>query len=1075
MRDGTLTIYSASAGSGKTFRLAGIYLAQLFRSRYSYRKILAVTFTNKATAEMKGRILDQLYKLSCGEKSDYLGELIASTGKDETWLRTEAGEILNAVLHDFSRFSVSTIDAFFQKVIRSFAREMGLHSGFNIELDNSIILSEAVDQMLASAKDDRDLSGWLDRYVNARLNEEKSWNLKEGIIKLSKELFREEFKILSTDQFGKLKDKKFLHDYVAKIEAIKHTYEKSLTALASEALLLFSEFELSDDMFFSKGKGVPGFLRNVAAGKFKEPNSFVKKINDEPPKWATGRTAPQLQAAIDDGLGAKVREMLDIFRNDTVFYRSASAVLDNIYALGILSDVLEKVHEVATSENSFLISDSGDLLWQITRGEQAPFIYEKIGNFFENFMIDEFQDTSLLQWKNFEPLIANSMGEGHDNLVVGDVKQSIYRFRNSDWRILKNMQENSVDGKRILSIPLLTNWRSRSNIINFNNSLFSVIPQIADKSFQEKSAGLSFRTIFSESLQDDHAPGSGGYVRIEMINSPVPEKDADSGEEFIAAALKWQDSVLDKLPGIIESVQAKGYKASDIGILVRGSREGAMVLGKMIAYGNLHQGSCNYNVVSNDSLTLSNSHAVTFIISVLKVLDSGDDQISKAEMIRFYSLATGKTDPESVPLIIESFDDGGAACLPEGYVAFIKTIAGMSLFEAVENIILFFQLGEYPWNVPYLNTFQDMVTNFTTGKNSGLDLFLEWWENTGKNKSVVLPADQDAAKVFTIHKSKGLEFPIVIIPFISWHTDYEPSKQPYIWLSPAEEPFSDLGILPLRYGEKLNHTLFTGDYLREKYSCFLDNINLLYVAMTRAVDAMYGFLPASPGKSNGISKLIIEALACNENPAGEKGFILTDHVSADKTLFELGELPVRKSVESTREEVVSDRYLVTRKPGSLRLKLHGENYFSSEGEAIRRKINYGKLMHEVFEKIDSEDDIGEAVSRLVMEGKIVSSDAAPLETRIRELVSSPEVKDWFKKGSSVLKEADILMPSGTTRRPDRIVLINGRAIIIDFKFGEEKEHYFRQVGEYLNLLSQMGYADSEGYIWYVEKNKVVRV
>jgi ATP-dependent helicase/nuclease subunit A len=1075
MSDGTLTIYSASAGSGKTFRLAGIYLAHLFQSRYNYRRILAVTFTNKATAEMKGRILDQLFRLSGGGKSEYLQELIAQTGKDEDFLRKEAGEILNSILHDFSRFSVTTIDAFFQRVIRSFARETGLRTGFNIELDHSLILSEAVDEMLASASDNPELAGWLDSYVMSRLNEEKGWNLKEGIMKLSQELFREEFKILSGEQLEKLRDKKYLHDYVAQIRGIKYSYEKRLESLAGESLKLFSQFGLSDDLFYYKGKGIPGFLKALAAGKPKGPNQYVLKVLEDPPRWASARMTPQLQSAIDAGLGSLVSEILNLIEKNSGIYNSAAAVLENIYALGILSDVLEKVHDVATSENSFLISDSGDLLWQITRGDQSPFIYEKIGNAFENFMIDEFQDTSLLQWKNFQPLITNSMGEGHDNLVVGDIKQSIYRFRNSDWRILRNMQDELADGKRILSMPLLKNWRSRSNIVRFNNSLFSLIPHLADTSFPEASGLLSFAGIYSEAIQEEHAVSTGGYVSIGLIENETsdPAETGKAGGKVIKR--KWQDIVLDKLPGIIESVQEKGYKASDIGILVRGSREGAMVLEKMIAWGNEHKSNFNYNIVSNDSLTLSNSHAITFIISVLKVIDDSADMVSRAEMVRFYNLATGKDDPESLPLYSDMFAGGNEPNLPEGYEKFLDIASRMSLFETIENIILFFSLGEYPWNVPYLNTFQDHVTSFTTGKNSGLDLFLEWWENSGKSKSVVLPSDQDAARVFTIHKSKGLEFPVVIIPFLSWHTDHEPTKQPFIWVAPETDPFNNLGILPLRYSDKLVHTIFEKDYLTEKHSCCLDNINLLYVAMTRAVDAIYGFLPASPGAYDGISKLLIEAFGSDNNPAGEKGLTLSEYLNADKTLFEFGELPVKAGKESKKHDILAEKYLVTRKPESLRLKLHGENYFSEEGEAIRQKINYGKLMHEVFEKIDTIDDIGAAVIRLVMEGKIGSSEAATLESRIRELVTAPEVAEWFGRNVEVMKEAEILMPAGTTRRPDRIVLVNGKAVIIDFKFGEEKEHYFTQVGEYLDLISQMGYSEPEGYIWYVEKNKVVKV
>ena len=292
MGQGTLTIYSASAGSGKTYKLTAIYLADLFRSRYNYRKILAVTFTNKATSEMKSRILDHLHKLAVGEESGYLAELEKSTGKKEEWIRVEASEILNCILHDYSRFSVSTIDSFFQKVLRAFAREIGLHSGFNIELDHTAILSAAVDQVIESASADIQLRKWLISYALSNIDEEKSWNLKEGIIRLAEELFKEKFKILSIEEQSKLEDKKFLLEYIDKIKALSASFEKKLIEAGKKAEDIFNRFELSDDMFYHKSTGIPGLIRSLASGNIKEPNSYVREIDKNPPRWSTGNISP---------------------------------------------------------------------------------------------------------------------------------------------------------------------------------------------------------------------------------------------------------------------------------------------------------------------------------------------------------------------------------------------------------------------------------------------------------------------------------------------------------------------------------------------------------------------------------------------------------------------------------------------------------------------------------------------------------------------------------------------------------------------------------------------------------------
>ena len=1062
MGQGTLTIYSASAGSGKTYKLTAIYLSKLFRSRYNYRKILAVTFTNKATAEMKSRILDHLYKFAIGEDSDYLEGLVKTIGKTEEWIRIEAKEILNSILHDFSRFSVSTIDSFFQRVLRSFAREIGLHSGFSIELDHTTILSAAVDDMISSATVDTQLKNWLITYAMSNIDEERSWNLKDGIIKLSQELFKEKFKILSIEERSKLEDKKFLLEYIDKIRSITHSFEKKLQDFGKSAGEIYSEFGLSEDHFYRKGQGIPGFIKSLVSGNLKPPNSYVREIDKDPPRWSTGAIAPQLESAISSGLDLALREAIHYYDGNIVVYQSARVVLLNIYALGILSDVLHNVHLITTSENSFLLSDAGELLNLITREDQSPFIYEKVGNMYENFMIDEFQDTSIIQWNNFNPLIENSMAEGHDNLVVGDVKQSIYRWRNSDWSILGKVLLGSVDNERIFSEPLTTNWRSRSNIIRFNNALFTIVPEQVDKSLSEETLPVSFKKLYAEAIQADPCKKDGGFVRLEFIT--------DDNEK------RWQEVVLERLPHIIESIQDKGYKASDIGIIVRNGKEGGKVLNTLIDYSNngLKQtAGYNFNVVSNDSLLLSNSPVIDFIVSVISVVNDPKDFINRAIMLRFFLMSTGNKEAEKVSLQSDKLIEGSRIWFPDGYEEFLDSIRQMPLFEATESIINFFRLGEYSWNVPFLNTFQDYIVSFTGNKNADIQTFLDWWEQSGKKKSVVLPGNQDAIRILTIHKSKGLEFKVVILPFLSWNLDHLPSKQPVLWVKPGIAPFNELGIVPVKYGKDLDSTIFAEYYKEEKYSVYLDNINLLYVAFTRAKDVLYGFSVDNPRSENTIGGVLKNALTLIPEDNGGTEFILRSHYSEENRVFEYGEIPLNKSEIKGKENLISSKYSVSQTMESLKLKLHGENYFSSESQAIRKRINYGKLMHEIFEGINTPADISAAVRKLVLEGKLAEEESAGIEKRVNEMISKPQVLDWFMPDNQVLKEAGILLPTGVTRRPDRVILKNKKTTIIDFKFGEENSHYSEQVNQYRNLLLDMGYQNIEAFIWYVDKDKIV--
>ena len=1063
MGEGTLTIYSASAGSGKTYQLTGIYLKSLFRSRYSYRRILAVTFTHKATAEMKSRILDNLHKLAIGENSEYLADLVREIKKPEDWIRNEAKEILNAILHDFSRFSVSTIDTFFQKILRAFTREVGLHPGFAIELDHSIILSSAVDEMISSSTTDSQLKNWLITYVMSNLEDEKSWNLKEGIVKLSEELFKEKFKILSSGERLNLQNKEFLLAYIKKVKSISVSFQKQLLDYAKKCDEIYTLYDLSEDMFYRKSKGVPGFLSNMLSGKIKEPNNWVREIFNDPPHWSTGKLVPQLEAAISGGFGETVKETILYLDENIIDYNTANVILSNIYALGILSDVLHNVHIITNTENSFLLSDAGEVINLITNGDQTPFIYEKVGTRFENFMIDEFQDTSTIQWNNFSPLIENSMAQGFDNLVVGDVKQSIYRWRNSDWQILGLELMQLVDNKRVISKPLTTNWRSRSNIIKFNNTLLSIIPSQVDETLTSDSLPVSFKKLYSEAVQTDPCKKAGGYVKVEFIENENEQK--------------WQEIVIERLPGVIESFQNKGYKASDIGIIVKDGKEGALILKTFIDFSN----NCpsdkkltyNYNVVSNDSLLLSNSPAINFITAVITVVNDPLDMIGRALMLRLFLLAKGDLEADKVSLIKTKLIEVSRNYFPEGYEVFLEKVRQMPLFEATESIIKFFSLGEYSWNVAYLNTFQDYIVSFAETKNSDFQSFLNWWETTGKRKSVVLPGNQEAMRILTIHKSKGLEFKVVILPFISWNLDHIPSKQPILWVKPAKAPFNELGLVPVKYSQDLLSTIFADYYKEEKSSVYLDNLNLLYVALTRAKDAIYAFSVDNPKSGSTVAGLLKNAITAKTGISEASDLILNNFYDNQKRVFEFGEIPFNKVEQIDNVSLITSKYNVSSEMESLKLKLHGENYFSSEALSVRKKINYGKLMHEVFEGIKSSSDISFAVRKLVLEGKLPEEESADIERRINSLISLPQVNEWFLPGNQVMNEAGILLPSGITRRPDRVIFKDGKTIIIDFKFGEENDHHIEQVEQYRHLLIDMGHSSIEAFIWYVDKNKII--
>lgn len=1064
MDSGTLTIFSASAGSGKTHKLTGIYLERLFRSHFSYRKILAVTFTHKATAEMKGRILSELDGLSSGKASKYLDDLMRSTGKNEEELRREAGAILYSILHDYSRFSVSTIDSFYQKIIRAFTREIGIHSGFSIEIDHTAVIESAVENVISSVATDKSVRNWLTSFVMSNLDEGRSWDLKKQIIGLSGELFNEKFKLLPDEEKKKLRDKDFLNDYIKELKDITSSFRKRMREYGMRCIELFDKNGLSDEMFYYKGKGVPGYIRSVAGGDIRLPNTYVRAALQEPPRWSSGRPDPALEKALEGGLADTVREMIAFYDKNLRNYRSAGVILSNIYILGILSDVLNEVQSIARDENIFFLPDAGELIYLITAKDQAPFIYEKVGNVFENFMIDEFQDTSVIQWKNFRLLIENSMAQGYDNLVVGDIKQSIYRWRNSDWNTLRELRD-SVDGKRLFASPLDTNYRSSEGIIRFNNTLFSIIPALLDSEVSGTSQSFSFRGLYSEVVQKDPGRKEGGYVRIEFI-----ENNEDG---------TWQESVIGKLPLLIESLQDKDYSASDIGILVRDNKEGSVVLRRIIDYSMKSPAEkkekYNYSIISGDSLLLSNSPPVNFIISLFRVIDNPSDTISKALMIRYYLLATGYEGADSVFLPAEELDSIAEKYFPEGFSSFIDDIRFRTIWDIAEQSAGFFALGEIRSNVAFLNAFQDLVINHTSARNPSVSSFLDWWEKEGVKKSIILPGNQDAMQVLTIHKSKGLEFKVVILPFLSWNLDHKPFHTNIMWTSPLVPPFNALGVVPLKYRSELENTIFEEEYFREKYSAYLDNINLLYVAFTRAENVIAGFAPAKPAAVNRIAALLKEAVTtCNSNDP-KVNALMSGNFDVENQVFEFGEIPSGISKDTNSKLIRVTRYPVNTSKSLLKLKFHWENYFSADKEGKRARISHGKLMHEIFGEIFTAEDVKSSVRRRVVEGKIQACDEDEFTERITRLITKDEVRSWFEAGNLVLNEASVLMPDASMRRPDRIIFRDGAATLIDFKFGEESLSHVTQMKRYKSILGDMGYVVRDAFLWYVESDKLVIV
>jgi ATP-dependent exoDNAse (exonuclease V) beta subunit len=1087
----SLNIYRASAGSGKTYTLTREYLKLVFEEALNYRSILAVTFTNKATDEMKSRILKEIYILSKGERSPYASELMELNSLDETALQIKAKEILNRLLHDYSRFSVTTIDSFFQKVVRSFTREIGLQMGFNIELDQRKVLNEVVDLLFLDVDEDEQLRSWLSDFAESKIKEGKTWNFKNDILEVGTEVFKEDYMNFDKVLIEKLSDKNFLNAYRKGLKQIKDEFENTLKEIGTKAVRLIENQGLTITDFSFGKSGFVNYFYKLQAGDMVEPGTRVLAAIDNPDKWTTAKASPDLKAAVSSvysaGLGALLKNAVEFFNNECHLYFSTDKTLKYIYTLGILTDISKKIKSFTEDENLFLLSEASRLLRSIIGTNDTPFVYEKIGNVYKHFMIDEFQDTSSMQWENFRPLVGNSLAEDNRSLVVGDVKQSIYRWRNGDWKLLAEQLDVDFKDQGINGLTLDMNWRSSKNVINFNNALYALASQalqndynndipkgLEDKLSVEKTRILNAYADVYQGYpgEEDKCPG---YVKAHMI-------EVEKGE-------KWIDHVLELLPTQIEEIQAKGYKAGDMAILVRNGREGAMIANKLMTYRNSESAieGVNYNVISNESLYLKNSSVISFLSHLLRYFIYPEDKINLAYLLQEYGLYLREANPENFDDIFaqsEDSEDIFKGLFPAAFIENISLLKRQALFDLVEQLIDIFELNKRTTDFPYLEAYQDLVLGFSRSDAPDLNSFVDYWEER-KDKEVISVSDhQDAIRILTIHKSKGLEFKAVLLPFCDWDLD-DVKHTKILWCQPELEGFNNIDVLPIRYGSDLKQTIYYKEYFAEKLQAYIDNLNLLYVATTRAEEILITYSPLPTNdKFSKVSHLlyyIFENAAKYSSDFGGKEIInMNTYWDDENKCFELGALTVKKS-EDTEHEV---EQLMTEYPAAMldnRLKLHSHaaDYFDfSEAASIDSfaPVNRGNILHSLFQDIEYYDDIKKAIAKKKHEGKLDELQADEVREMVEDLFKNPQIAFWFSKDWRVINERDVLLGDENILRPDRVIVKDDQAIVIDYKFGKKKEKdHIRQVGAYKKLLEKMNFKQVSAFILYGKLDEIVEV
>lgn len=1052
-----LKIIRASAGSGKTFSLTLEYLKLLLHDSDNFMHILAVTFTNKATEEMKRRIIHELFLLSSDKPSMQLGDLMSSTKLSESQIRQKSTVILKKILHQYSWFSVCTIDSFFQKIIRSFTREIGIQSGYAIELDTEMVLTRIIDRMMASAESNTSLLSWLVKFAESLIEKGESWNIRTGIRSLGKEIFRERFCSIETTLVNKISDRDFIGAYQQELYAFCNEMISGYSRFGKTALETLKKHHLSIDDFSNKSRGPAGFFVKIAENEFKVPTETAIISATSKEKWYTVN-APrknEIEALAVSDLMPLMQQVIDYYRKNQRPYHTAATILKNIYTLGILVDLSQLADEWCKENDLFLLPDAPVFINKIIGENDTPFIYEKTGYWFHHFMIDEFQDTSLLQWMNFKPLISNSLSQNFDNLVVGDVKQSIYRWRNSNWEILDNIINNDFLPAVLDPLSLNTNRRSGANIIDFNNSFFKSASLILEDEFK--------RTATTEGYTGNHFPEftlTDLFKNVEQQSGNHSNPGGFAKMEFLRDQKEksFTDTVHDKLVHLLKDLQDKGFHLNDIAILTRTNNEAKILADHLLQYSATNPGSeYHFDVISDEALCVGNSTVVCFMISLLRHMINPADRTNNYHLLSVYQNYL-ELNRSNNGWLNSSVDNGDLIpILPEEFHALVKSAGSFSLIEIIARLKIIFHLDNFKGEYVYLQAFDDIIIEFMHKQGRDINAFLEYWQETASRKAISAPSGQDAIRILTIHKSKGLEFKIVLIPYCTW--ELNSYNDTILWCTCEVKPFNKLPVVPVSYTTKLKDTFFANAYYNEYKRQLVDNLNLLYVAFTRARDGLFVFCKATGNDQlKSVSDLAFKVFEGKDYSAGS--------VRSD-AIYELKTNPEINPGNPVSLKAISERF---------RVAFQGKLVVDPDILQPLRPLNEGKILHEMFKMIQVTDDIVPAVTHFYLQGNITKNEKDEYIKFIRNAVSNMQVSSWFQKGWKILNEAEIILPGGKMKRPDRIMIMNRQAMIVEYKFGLISEaSYENQVMEYVSLMKKMEFESVEAYLWYVRLGSVVRL
>ena len=1108
-----LTVYRASAGSGKTFTLAVEYISLLVKAPENYQHILAVTFTNKATQEMKMRILSQLYGIanSLQSSQQYFNKVKEKTNMPDAVIRNNARAALTLLIHRYNNFRILTIDAFFQQVLRNLAHELGQTANLRVDLNNEEITEKAVDQMIESLEKGQPVLQWISTYINNSIEDDNGWNIIGKIKTFGTNIFKDFYKAHEANLKEQLSNADDFKVYETTLRKRRNDIRKTFNSKARSILNEIKNANL--DIPSNYRSGLYKYLTDSAIAPLtnKPLKAGVLKANESPQNWTSSKCAKadkqQIQTLAAEVLSAQLNELIAYNNHNWNEFQCIQLTLSHRSELRLLHAIADAVDNLTKDTNRFMLSNTQALLKELIADSDTPFIFERIGARLKHVMIDEFQDTSTIQWQNFQVLLANCMAqELSQNLIVGDIKQSVYRWRQGDWGILNNI-EKSFAHQKIRLETLDYNYRSEKRIIDFNNAFWEQCVANTAKEVAQDDAEKAeiVQKAYEDVAQKTHKTTENGFVKISLY----PSKN-------------MKEAVLEELIETIKELFNNGYggkNQSKIAILVRSKSNIQDIVNALLqSFGN------EINIVSDEAFRLDASLSVNIIVSAMHLLTHPDDVLTRGKLVKLYNQEVLKKPLTDTDLLVSINESNNIdtknidkkerrklateqqmaklnSQLPPEYVANRELLLGLPIVDLVDKLFMLFGLDQLEGQSSYICTLYDTLNDFLKDHTADIDDFINEWENSLSSKTI--QSDEiEGIRIMTIHKSKGLEFDNVIIPFCNW----EMEKKGTLWCETKNKPapYNKLPLLPIDFSrDKLIGTVFEDDYKEEHFQNIVDNLNLLYVAFTRASKNLFVFGlrqgkttldNIAKGTPPGNRSYAIE-LALRQVSEQLQGSSLSfpDDIGSE-IHFEYGTLaPETHEKEHAVADnpflIKPDKHIVSiaTYPQAATFKQSNKSIEFVKGEDVdpsdrTRYIKIGNVLHQLFSTIYTTADIPARLNELEQQGIIYNDEitSAQLRTRIEDAITNPQVQEWFSKRWQLYNECTILEYNKDTNemeehRPDRVMTDGKEFVVVDFKFGKEREEYKKQVQQYMEILIRMGHKKVSGYLWYVVKNNVVEV